>query len=304
VSLLVTLAIILAIAYSAYSGSKRGMVLVSLELVSFAAATLVATLLYRPVGNLIKAVGQVSIPLSDIAAFITIWAAAEVLSAVIIRFKVLPRIKGSLHASPVNLTGGAILNAVKSAAIITLSISLLANLNLSPSYRNALDKSRAAQILVIASDGLPDQLARSIGSDITNSLSFFTVTADPESTERIELGYTTTNVVVDPNDESAMLVLLNHERTTRGLKALIQDTTARSVARDHSIDMFARGYFSHISLDGRTPFDRMTAGGLKYGSAGENLALAPTLQEAHDGLMKSPGHRANILSPQYKHVGI
>ena len=44
--------------------------------------------------------------------------------------------------------------------------------------------------------------------------------------------------------------------------------------------------------------------GGRKNAAGENLALAPTLQLAHDGLMKSPGHRANILSTNYRTVGI
>jgi len=101
-----------------------------------------------------------------------------------------------------------------------------------------------------------------------------------------------------------VLVLLNHERTTRGLPALTFNDTARTVARAHSTDMFARGYFSHINPEGKNPFDRMRAGGVKFGSAGENLALAPTLALAHTGLMNSPGHRANILSPNYTTVGI
>jgi uncharacterized protein YkwD len=43
---------------------------------------------------------------------------------------------------------------------------------------------------------------------------------------------------------------------------------------------------------------------VRYLTAGENLALAPTLQVAHNGLMNSPGHRANILHPQFGHLGI
>ena len=38
--------------------------------------------------------------------------------------------------------------------------------------------------------------------------------------------------------------------------------------------------------------------------AGENLAGAPTVERAHSGLMNSPGHRANILNPNFTHVGI
>ena len=52
------------------------------------------------------------------------------------------------------------------------------------------------------------------------------------------------------------------------------------------------------------PFDRMRDAGIVFGTAGENLALAPTLDIAHDGLMNSPGHRANILGTQFRKVGI
>jgi uncharacterized protein YkwD len=76
------------------------------------------------------------------------------------------------------------------------------------------------------------------------------------------------------------------------------------VARAYSADMFARGYFSHLDPDGKSPFDRMRAGDVEFGTAGENLALAPTLKLAHQGLMNSPGHRANILKPEYRTVGI
>ena len=68
--------------------------------------------------------------------------------------------------------------------------------------------------------------------------------------------------------------------------------------------MFARGYFAHVSPDSLSPFDRMKAAHVRYITAGENLALAPTLPLAHKGLMNSPGHRANILQPLYRRVGI
>ena len=48
----------------------------------------------------------------------------------------------------------------------------------------------------------------------------------------------------------------------------------------------------------------MTEAGVKFRTAGENLALAPTLQLAHTGLMNSPGHRANILRPEFGRLGI
>ena len=68
--------------------------------------------------------------------------------------------------------------------------------------------------------------------------------------------------------------------------------------------MLQRGYFSHYNPENKSPFDRMESYGINYGFAGENLALAPSASLAHQGLMNSQGHRANILSPNYKKVGI
>ena len=49
---------------------------------------------------------------------------------------------------------------------------------------------------------------------------------------------------------------------------------------------------------------RTEIGGVTYDTAGENLALAPSLNQAHTGLMNSPGHKAIILSLNYHTVGI
>ena len=68
--------------------------------------------------------------------------------------------------------------------------------------------------------------------------------------------------------------------------------------------MWERSYFSHYTPEGKDPFERMKDGHVDYRTAGENLALAPTLQIAHTGLMNSPGHRANILNPNFGRVGI
>ncbi|CAN7706842.1 CAP domain-containing protein [Variovorax sp. LjRoot290] len=59
-----------------------------------------------------------------------------------------------------------------------------------------------------------------------------------------------------------MLVLLNEERRKHGLRPLKADPQALETARAHSSDMFARSYFSHITPDGRTPFDRMRRAGV------------------------------------------
>lgn len=303
-SLIVSLVIIAALIFSAFSGSRRGLVLIGLELISFVIATVLALAVYHPVGALLKSLAHISVSLSNVAGFVVVWVITEVTCALLIRFFLLPHLTRHLQLSIINRIGGSVLSVVKTAAIITLGLAIFAGLPLTPNTKGPVTQSFVAKQLLASSGNLSSKLADGLGRDLSNSLTFFTITSDPESEKRIDLGFTTTNVSIDAKDEVAMLVLINRERTTRGLSALTLNDKARAVARTYSTDMFARGFFSHINNEGKNPFDRMKAGGVKYGSAGENLALAPTLQMAHTGLMNSPGHRANILSPNYRTVGI
>ena len=109
---------------------------------------------------------------------------------------------------------------------------------------------------------------------------------------------------MDEQAEMQMFIMVNHERMSRGIQALSSDTQLAALARLYGKDMFARGYFSHYNLEGQSPFDRMQAAGISFTAAGENLALAPSTDLAMQGLMNSPGHRANILSTEFHKVGI
>src|SRR5207244_2441058 len=104
--------------------------------------------------------------------------------------------------------------------------------------------------------------------------------------------------------EQRMFSLINQARTDHGLQPVMFDNNLRDVARAHSQDMFARGYFSHNTPEGITPFERMAKAGIVFTYAGENLALAPSTDLAEQGLMNSPGHRANILNPNFRKIGI
>lgn len=115
---------------------------------------------------------------------------------------------------------------------------------------------------------------------------------------------TDAGLVLRRDAEREMLRAINAERVERGLERLTWCASCAAVAREHSEGMYRGGYFSHEDLDGDDPFDRMVNAGIAYGAAGENLALAPTVEEAHAGLMKSPDHRANILRDEFEQVGI
>jgi uncharacterized protein YkwD len=126
----------------------------------------------------------------------------------------------------------------------------------------------------------------------------------PESEKMVKLPFRVARPTPRPDLEAEMLQLINQERQAKGLEPLAADTVLVRVARLHAADMFRRGYFSHYTPEGKDPFDRIRKYKIGFLSAGENLALAPTLTIAHEGLMNSPGHRANILHKKFGRVGI
>ena len=111
--------------------------------------------------------------------------------------------------------------------------------------------------------------------------------------------------VVEPEvAEPRLLELLNQARAAAGAGALIADAELEAVARSHSEDMTAHDFFAHVSPDSGSPGDRARRAELLVAQFGENLGLGATPEEIHQGLMDSPGHRKNLLTPGYTHVGI
>lgn len=107
-----------------------------------------------------------------------------------------------------------------------------------------------------------------------------------------------------PLPEQQFLVLINRERRAAGLEDLQLDAPLSRVAASHSRDMIANGFFGHVSPDSGTLSDRLGKAGIIFQAAGENLAMAQNVAEANAALFESPGHRANLLNPEFTHVGI
>lgn len=99
--------------------------------------------------------------------------------------------------------------------------------------------------------------------------------------------------------------LTNAQRSKNGLPALKHDTQLSGVAQKKSVDMAQNNYFSHTSPTYGSPFDMMRDMGVSYKSAGENIAQGQrTPQEVVTAWMNSEGHRKNILSANFTHIGV
>lgn len=104
--------------------------------------------------------------------------------------------------------------------------------------------------------------------------------------------------------EERMFDLVNEDRRKHGLADLMLEPRLVPVSRSHSDEMLRTGEVAHVSPTTGSAVDRVKSGGVGTAVVLENVARAYGIGEAQEGLMNSPGHRANILSREVTHMGI
>lgn len=115
-----------------------------------------------------------------------------------------------------------------------------------------------------------------------------------------------TNPVSIANEDDAearLLELVNRDRRRAGVQPLAPQPALAAMARAHSVDMRDNRFFAHVSPSTGRLVERATAAGVRYRRLAENIALNRDVDEAQEALLRSPGHRMNILGPDFTHVG-
>ena len=296
--------IVLVVLSAMVSGYRRGFVLGVYELVVLALGVLFASVTYTWIAGQLNRFLDFQPAVLNIAAFVIAVLLFQLIATAtignIVRFtrSVFGFVPG---VSLIDRIGGIVPGAVHGLLLATLLMIPIGFFATPEAARNQLNDSRFALPLYRESTNLLLRGVTSVGLDISD---FVAVT--PRQTDD---GYVlpfrvTAGLSVDESAEQRMFELINQERVVAGLEPLEWDPELVEVARAHSREMFEEGYFAHESPTTGSPFDRLDAAGITYVTAGENLALAPTVEVAHEGLMDSPGHRANILKPAYGRIGI
>lgn len=201
-----------------------------------------------------------------------------------------------------NKAAGFLPAFASSYILLAFLLSIIVSLPLSPYLKNLISSSKIGNAILSQTQGFESRINSIFGGAINDTLNFFTV--EPQSDESVKLNFKTTNVSIDSLSEKKMLEMINKERNARGLKSLVMDESLVVLAREYAKDMLARGYFSHYTPEGLSPFDRMGIADISFTYAGENLAFSPNVEMAMQGLMQSKGHRENILSSNFGKVGI
>ena len=299
---LIDILIVLLVLLSVLNGWRRGFILGVLDLLGWALVLITGLRFYQPVARWLGAHVDLWSEVWDRPiAFVAI----AILTGGLVQFLgygLLRRVPKDLHKRTFNRLLGIIPGLANGLITAALVAALLLVIPMGEGLRERARESPLVNRLAIYAEGLEAALHPVFAEAIAETLNLLTI--QPESHERVSLPYKVASPRPRPDLEARMLELVNKERVAAGLKPLAPDPELTEVARRHSVDMFARGYFAHDTPEGRDPFERMREANVRFLTAGENLALAPTVQVAHRGLMNSPGHRANILHSQFGRVGI
>lgn len=298
---LIDLIMVIVLVFYAIEGYSEGFVVAFLDFISFIASFILGLKFYYLIASLL--VKFLSIPqgFADAAGFFLIFFIGEIIINLILRF-FSSKIPKKIFMSKANSYLGFIPGILSAVVLLSFIFTLIISLPFSPFLKNLIVSSKFGDFLVLRTAGFESNLNNIFGKAINETLNFLTI--EPQSNDFVNLNFKVSRVDFSPIDEEKMLQMINKERTSRNLPPLASDQALTKVAREHSKDMFIKGYFSHYTPSGLSPFDRLAEDNIGFTYAGENLAMAPSVELAMQGLMNSQGHRENILSPNFTKAGI
>ncbi len=299
---IIDIALVVIVLLSLFNGYRRGFILGVLDLIGWTLVLVAGLRFYQPVARWLRAQVDFWSEAWDRPIAFVLIAIIVMLVLQLLGYALLRRVSDDVHERRVNRILGIVPGFANGLITAALVAALLLAIPITLSVQERARDSVLANRLAVYAQRLEAALHPVFAEAVAETLNLLTV--QPESNERVTLPFKVADSRPRPDLEAKMLDLVNRERVAAGLKPLAPDPELTEVARRHSTDMFARGYFAHETLEGRDPFDRMREANVRFLTAGENLALGPTVPVAHSGLMNSPGHRKNIMHTQFGRLGI
>lgn len=297
----IDIVIIIIFTLYVYEDSHRGFLRLFADLVSLIVAFVIALVLYLPLVNFLAYFKIVFVNIESIC-FLSIWLILQfvffTLSKIVSR-----QTSETVKKSKINRYLAFIPAIVKGVFLIIVMTILTLYVPLSQTGKNVFKKSLIIGVTLGWASDFEAKLENIFTGPSTNN-SVSNQTKNYVNDETVDLRFSTTNMTIDETAEKIIFDKVNEERQKVGLNPLVSDTLIRNVARAHSRDMLANGYFSHTSQNGEVLLDRLVNAKVSFSTAAENIATAPTAELVHLGLMNSEKHKKNILDPSFTRVGI
>jgi uncharacterized protein YkwD/uncharacterized membrane protein required for colicin V production len=293
--------IIIVLLYFLSDSWRTGFWVVMADFLGFLISIVAALFGYSFISGLFQDNFSFSRPLSNAIGFLIVAGFTEaIISVVFINF--IKRIPYKFWKKPWNNILASFPALGQGVIFTSFILTLAMSLPIFPKVKIDINESAIGGYLLEKTTGFEARIDEIFGGLIEDSLTYLTV--DPESHESVSLEVDNFVLSIDETSEREMLEFVNVERKKKGIDTLNVRDELVPVARAHAWDMWERGYFGHYSPEGEDVGSRLEKTEVGYYLAGENLALAPTIQTAHAGLMNSEGHRKNILDSDFKRIGI
>jgi len=289
-------------------GWFRGLVREAMDLVGLVLGIVAAFRLGGAVGKMIEAISNVSPDVGRLVGGLIVLVAVGLAAALVARV-LAPRLRWP-GLNLIDRAGGAALALAWGGFATIVLLSLLMILPVPTAVSRQLDSSAITRFLTDPA-GAPQSAFQGLSGDrvVESLLNLNRLVGERrvvvEGDESVALGPADPgDLDLDSGAATEVFDLLNRARVDAGQDPLAWSPALAVVAEGHAVEMYTEGYFSHLSPATGTVGDRLEAAGITYVVAGENLALAATAADVHDGLMGSPGHRENLLRSEFGRVGV
>lgn len=289
--------------YHALDGWERGFVSFLSKTIAFLSSLWLAIRFHSVVGAFLIETFGLTTMWRNVLGYVSVALPSEmIIRSFMIRL--LRRIPKQITQSLTNRFLGSLFAGANGLIILAFAFLVIVSFPFRGSVKREIRNSLIGSNLVILSEYYGGSVKSSLDTITQEALKF--VTIKPRSSERMNLDIPREDVqlTVDTDSEIRMVELINSERVNGALPPYRVEEDLTIIARDHSSDMIERSYFSHVNPDGNDVAGRARIKGIPYTIIGENLAYAPHVQSAHDGLMESKDHRRNILDTTFTRIGI
>lgn len=296
---LVDLQLLIPLSLGALTGLRRGFLLGLADLISLGLSIWLAAVFFPPLASLVA--DSVDQPrwVVNVVVFATLVIGMQlVYGLVVIRWLYAVRrlLTSTFFLKWLDIGAGTVPGALKGLLLVALVLLALGIWPVFPPARAAIEASSSGKAVlpwIVRVEPWAADLVSRLGLPVPVGVTTGTLPLPLAA-----------RATIDPSAEDEILALVNIERQKQALAPLVSEARLREVARSYAQTLYASGTLSHTGPDGSTLTQRLERAGVRFLTAGENLAFAPTARSAHEVLMASPSHRANLLSPRYRRVGI
>lgn len=295
--------IFFVVLYQAVDGWDRGLVALLSNTFAFLMSLWFAVRFHGVVGGFVVDIFGLPSVWKNVLGYVLLALPLEIVINSLLEWRIL-KIPQKIAGSIINRWTGSIFAVANALLFLAFLLLVILALPIRGTVKRDIKNSFVGSKLVILAERYGGSAKSSLDSIAQEAFKF--VTIKPQSLERIDLDVSpeSDQLTIDVTSEERMVALVNEERVKAGFLPLRVDDRLVTVARDHSLDMFNRRYFAHVSPEGQDTNYRARQQQIVYTLIGENLAYALDVESAHTGLMNSERHRKNILDPAWTRIGI